>query len=260
MQTIPDFDQYLKHYIDEKYPPERRQGVMAGLHALRMIEEPIDLGDAFRHAALTQAAAYYDPEAYTFYDLMTDGLGSTIDMVAAHELTHALQDQHFDLTKFFNELTAIGADSARIDDAILAARALVEGEATYVHTMWQFRQGGMDPVEHIDAVRESIRMQAKADLDQIIALAQLAFRAGGGGNNDMARAVNAMKDIPDYILKPLYAAYMIGANFVTAVHESGGWNAVNDTYARRPASMEQVLHPKKYLTDIDQPTSISRHR
>ncbi|MCA9295212.1 MAG: hypothetical protein KC983_01820 [Phycisphaerales bacterium] len=257
VQSLADFDDYLRHSIDQMYPLDHRDGMMAGLHTLRMIDVSVDLGDAFRHAAMTQAAAYYDPESDTFYYLMTDGLGSSMAMVAAHELTHALQDQHFDLTKFLEELMAIGADEVRNDDAILAARALVEGEATYVHTMWQFKQGGVDPVENIASVRDSIRAQANADLGQIIALSKMAFQAGGGGDNDMVRAINAMEDIPEYILKPLYAAYMLGAKFVSDLHETGGWNAVNNAYAARPASMEQVLHPKKYITDIDRPTPLT---
>jgi hypothetical protein len=69
-----------------------------------------------------QVAGYYDPKAQQFY------LADWIELegqkpVMAHELTHALQDQHFNLKRF--EHWPKG-DS----DAQLAAHALVEGDAT----------------------------------------------------------------------------------------------------------------------------------
>src|SRR5687767_1040163 len=69
-----------------------------------------------------QDAGYYDPKAQQFY------LADWIELegqkpVMAHELTHALQDQHFNLKRF--EKWPKG-DS----DAELAAHALIEGDAT----------------------------------------------------------------------------------------------------------------------------------
>src|SRR5687767_5882808 len=69
-----------------------------------------------------QVAGYYDPKAQQFY------LADWIELegqkpVMAHELTHALQDQHFNLRRF--EKWPKG-DS----DAELAAHALIEGDAT----------------------------------------------------------------------------------------------------------------------------------
>src|SRR5215211_913840 len=69
-----------------------------------------------------QVAGYYDPKAQQFY------LADWIELegqkpVMAHELTHALQDQHFDLKRFENWPKG---DS----DAEMAAHALIEGDAT----------------------------------------------------------------------------------------------------------------------------------
>src|SRR5215218_4938309 len=71
-----------------------------------------------------QVAGYYDPKAQQFY------LADWIELegqkpVMAHELTHALQDQHFNLKRFENWPKG---DS----DAELAAHALIEGDATLV--------------------------------------------------------------------------------------------------------------------------------
>ena len=75
-----------------------------------------------------QVAGYYDPKAQQFY------LADWIELegqkpVMAHELTHALQDQHFNLKRF--EKWPKG-DS----DAELAAHALIEGDATLAMTLY----------------------------------------------------------------------------------------------------------------------------
>jgi hypothetical protein len=75
-----------------------------------------------------QVAGYYDPKAQQFY------LADWIEIdgqkpVMAHELTHALQDQHFNLKRFDNWPKG---DS----DAELAAHALIEGDATLAMTLY----------------------------------------------------------------------------------------------------------------------------
>ena len=75
-----------------------------------------------------QVAGYYDPKAQQFY------LADWIELegqkpVMAHELTHALQDQHFNLKRFENWPKG---DS----DAELAAHALIEGDATLAMTLY----------------------------------------------------------------------------------------------------------------------------
>ena len=45
-----------------------------------------------------EVAAYYDPADGTFYIIQRDAPFGPVDKVTtAHEYTHALQDQHFDL-------------------------------------------------------------------------------------------------------------------------------------------------------------------
>ncbi|PYV01361.1 MAG: hypothetical protein DMG26_13760, partial [Acidobacteria bacterium] len=69
-----------------------------------------------------QAAGVYDPRRKTM--LIADWVGEDMQkMVLAHELTHALQDQNFDLEKF---LHAVRDD----DDSTSARQAIVEGHAT----------------------------------------------------------------------------------------------------------------------------------
>ncbi|MEM7230393.1 MAG: hypothetical protein AAF432_16425 [Planctomycetota bacterium] len=255
-QSLDDFDAYIVKSIDEMFPEDVRTNLSDGLLTLGMITEPLDLGEAFRQALLTQAGAYYDPAQGTFFYLMVDMPMMALQTIAAHELTHALQDQHFDLNKYLEDVMAMTMDDIRQDDAILAARSLVEGEATYIHTLFQFKQMGMDIEQGMPMVRTAMKMQAEMDLDELVKMSQQMMEQQFGkldDDNDLAKSIEAMDEIPDYIIKPLIGAYMIGANFVMEVHDAKGWGGVNSIYEARPASMEQVLHPQKYGTDLPTP-------
>ena len=75
-----------------------------------------------------QVAGYYEPKTRQFY------LADWIDIdgqrpIMAHELTHALQDQHFNLRRFDHWPKG---DS----DAELAAHALIEGDATLTMALY----------------------------------------------------------------------------------------------------------------------------
>lgn len=95
----------------------------ATLTALGLLDEGEDLDEVVDEALGSGVVGFYDHES--------DGLfvrGTTIDpyveMVLVHELTHALQDQHFDLDR---------PDLSDADDERLTGfRSLVEGDATHV--------------------------------------------------------------------------------------------------------------------------------
>ena len=107
----------------------------AEMHATEVLLKAFGLapaGFAYRSFLIKllteQVAGYYDPKAQQFY------LADWIEVegqkpVMAHELTHALQDQHFNLKRF--EKWPKG-DS----DAELAAHALIEGDATLAMTVY----------------------------------------------------------------------------------------------------------------------------
>jgi hypothetical protein len=62
---------------------------------------------------------------------------------------------------------------------------------------------------------------------------------GGGGD----------RDVNVGMLQVRFQPYSDGPALVQQLHESEGWEAVNDLYANPPASTEQVIHPEKYGED-----------
>ncbi|HYY57993.1 MAG TPA: hypothetical protein VE842_11725, partial [Pyrinomonadaceae bacterium] len=121
-QSRAEIERMIMKNLDEDTTPEEMHASEVALKKLGLV--PLDFQyRPFIVSLLTeQVAGYYDPKAQEFY------LADWIDVdgqkpVIAHELTHALQDQHFNLRRF--EKWPKG-DS----DAELAAHALVEGDAT----------------------------------------------------------------------------------------------------------------------------------
>lgn len=258
-QSIEDFEAYITSELDSVFPKGKGDDIQAGLLRLGMLLEPIDLAGEFKNALLSQAGAYYDPVKKKFFYLMADLPKEMLDGVAAHELTHALQDQHFDLGKLMSGIEDLPESEPRADDAILAMRMLVEGEATYVMMLWQMKaMMGMDLHDQPEVEKTTFKMLSSMDMSQIVAMAQAQFGVLGddGEENDIMKAMSAMDEIPSYILNPMYAAYMQGAYFVLLLRDTeGGWGQVDKAYGDLPVSAEQTLHPvKKYLSERDNPT------
>jgi len=257
-QSLEAFGQYIDQQLNEYFPEDRRDGILQGLVRLGLLKEEIDLTGEFRNALLTQAGAYYDPVDEKFYYLMTDVPAMFIKIMAAHELVHALQDQHFDLDRMMEQLAAHKPDQPRNDDRILAMRFLIEGEATYAMTLYQMKtMMNQDLHANPQQERAVFRMQANMSKDRLIQMtkAQMGML---GQDNAMADAIKAMDKIPPYILEPLMAAYLKGAYFVVHLRQEGQWDAVDKAFAELPSSTEQTLHPEKYLGETrDNPTPIT---
>ena len=156
-----------------------------------------------------QVAGYYDPKAQQFY------LADWIELdgqkpVMAHELTHALQDQHFNLKRF--EKWPKG-DS----DAELAAHALIEGDATLAMTLYMAKHP----------------------------LVALAFIKSLGSE---ATSSEQFKRAPRALRESLLFPYEAGSNWATEVYRRGGWAMVSKAFDKLPQSSEQILHPEKYFS------------
>jgi hypothetical protein len=107
--------------LDRDYPAERRRADETVYKLLGLIEPGADLrelsGDLFGEGV----AGYYDPRDGRLRVVQGSGTGTRVleEMILAHELTHALEDQRFGLET-----------TPATDDRTLARSALYEGSAT----------------------------------------------------------------------------------------------------------------------------------
>ncbi len=196
------------------------------LRALRLIGED-ETDEAIVSSLLdlyqSQVLAYYDPPSKTFYTIrqLPEALQS-IPMsgvlyagVNVHELTHALQDQHFHIGE---------RDLALRDDtdANLAYHALIEGEASLVMLAYMIEQNGGSFDEMISS-----------DLlvGALSAAATQTLPVGG----------------PRYFTEMLKFPYLDGLEFVIEAYRRGGWKELDKVYANPPQSTREILHPADYF-------------
>jgi hypothetical protein len=169
-----------------------------------------------------QAGGLYDPDGKIFYvrpDFDIEGpLGR---MILAHEITHALQDQNFDLL-------GLGIEDATDSDRALAVLAVAEGDATLAMS------------EHL--ARYGSPMSLMADLPGMMMMDQ-----------------QQLNQAPLFVQQSLLFPYMQGMNFFTGLGgrtrqapegrwrpgESPAWRS--QLFLDPPATTEQIMHPEKYL-------------
>ena len=245
-QPTDEFQAYVRREIAKDLPANRSRDISAALAHIGLFEKPVDLATIEEQALVTQAGAYYDPDSKQFFLVAVPDSELFLDTISAHELTHALQDQHFDLHKYM-------PPTGKLDeDASSARRFVVEGDATLVMMLYSVHKTIGDQVPA--SVIAGLRGQIEAFATQGIAEAkdQLKSQAAlfTGLGNDIQKSIDAMDDIPPSVLVPMLDAYMKGALVALTAYQQGGWKAVDELYRDPPESTEQVLHPTTKLFPV----------
>jgi hypothetical protein len=197
-------------------------------------EALVDEGRLMVRLGLLSAGTCYEEVVYGVLEQQVVGLydpyreqlllvgGSTEAMmreVLVHELTHAVQDQGFDL-------------GARLEpvpgqmDARTGLQAVSEGDALLMEQI----VGGMLAPASITA-------------DQLRAMMELMSEPG-----------DPFLKAPSFIREALLFPYVYGFVLVRRAYQAGGYAAVNDLLTHPPASSEQVIHPERI--GIDDPVTV----
>ena len=170
-------------------------------------------------------SAIYGEQVAGFYDTRAEELklvrGAGVDEVTlAHELTHALEDQHFDLDRLAGRpLKDLS------DDASQAYTALVEGTATEVMVQYMRRYPDSAP-----------------SLGE--ALGSLGASAGG-------------TQLPGYVMRSLLFPYLRGQTFAATLrHGTEDWGLVNVALRYRPpVSTAEVIDPDRWV-HVERPAAV----
>ena len=248
-QSKGDFRKFVEKSMDEEIPPERVEGWSKSLKKLGLLPPSFELRGGLVDFFVTQAGAYYDPKSEAFYVIQADFPQEQIRTIVVHELQHALQDQIFDL-----DLLTEKVKEAKNSDVESALSFLVEGEATYVMTLDQMKQGmGVDTGKFVHrTVEMSLKMVRKMDLATMTELS----RSMGGGNEAMDEAAEALETMPNFISRSFVDPYNWGAYAVAKVYGKEGWEGVSKLFREPPTSTEQLMHPAKLLHGDDPPVAV----
>jgi hypothetical protein len=207
-----DLQQQQRDDLETEYPAEDRENDQRVLVAFGLIDEDLDLGDLYVNLLGEQVAGYYDPTSDEMVVVASsdgDELSAADQATFAHEVVHALQDQHFDL-ETFTDLRLEGTS-----DESLAITALIEGDAT---------------VGQLDFLIANPSL-ARDYLDEI---------QSGDSSSEV------FDSAPAILSETLIFPYLHGQEFVQALYDNGGWDAVNEAFGNPPTTTEQILHPEKY--------------
>lgn len=193
------------------------------LEALGELSPGADLYGLLRSVQAESVLGFYvpgkPPRKGRLYVRSDRGLDPYARVVLSHELTHAVTDQHFDLT-LADKLAAGDAD-----DRATAYAGLVEGDATIMMGLYH---------------------------DQVLSAADQAAADRAGA----AQRTPKLDAAPAVLRESLLFPYSAGAAFVRDLYLHGGWEAVNRAYRDPPASTEQLLHIDKYLGHRDAPQDL----
>lgn len=207
----------LKERIAKEYTPEEIRVESRVLKRLGLLPADADYQAILLDLLMEQVAGFYDPFTRKLY--IADWLGLELQRPAlAHEIQHALQDQHFDLKTFATPIKDDG-------DRQLARSALVEGDGTATMLEFFAQSLGLD-VARVTALGDSLGKQLAAGM---VAQSPAFTRA------------------PRFLRETLLFPYFSGLNFVLAIRKGQPWSKVDEAFRAPPESTEQVLHPEKYF-------------
>jgi hypothetical protein len=166
-----------------------------------------------------QIGGLYDKDTKTLYVMEQFDLNRALGrVILAHEICHALQDQHFNLSSL--PLNAKGND-----DLSIAVGSMLEGDATVLMQEYAVETfTGRDLFQLIDVFM----------IDQ-----------------------SALNRAPEFLRQYLLFPYLSGANFTLQLMYSRP-STRDRVFSSPPVSTEQIIHPSKYSGgDRDEPTSFS---
>ncbi len=203
----------IEQKMAKEYTAAEIQHEAAVYRALGLLPAKLDYRSAVLALLKDQVAGFYDPSKRQL-NLAAWLPFSMQEPALAHELCHALQDQHFQLKRFTRPIK----DNS---DLQLARSALVEGDCTGVMIEYLLRDRGLD----LGSVPGALISEAR--------------KAMVGGSS-------AFKAAPKFLRETLVFPYLYGLAFIQRLRSRQSWRVVNTMFKRPPQSTEQILHYRKY--------------
>ncbi len=220
--------------------------------ALGLIPKELDLKREMLDFLESEVGGYYDPEKKRFFtvsDAVKEGDGdevrTTEDFVLAHELTHAIDDQHFDLKRLDDERMANS-------DARDAFSNLVEGSANEGGAEQVICRLGIPASSSGPTGRSMVKLLSWAVKESIGSPDAAEFLSDGN-----ASAAKSFEESPPIIRDPLFAHYTVGWELANRLRGEFGWDAIDQAYADPPESTEQVFFPERYIDRRDHPVAVA---
>jgi hypothetical protein len=210
--TPEQLRQKVKDGFLKNYTPQQAADDVVLYSTLGLIKPDTDIIKLYENLYSEQVAGFYDPETQSMYVVQGSDFSGVERMTYAHEFTHTLQDQNYDLRGRMNITDEYCHTHA---EYCAAVTALVEGDAVSAEQDWFYRDG------------------TNRDRSQV---------------QDFYLHYNSpvFDSSPNFIKDDLLFPYQKGFEFVQTLYDQGGWQAVDRAFENLPVSTTQILHPGLY--------------
>jgi len=207
------FGDYVTGELQRQRDESSLEEVAATLRAVGLVQGDIDLGRESTDLMRANVVGLYDP-GDKILRIRGDDVSPKVRVTLAHELTHALQDQYFDLQAGFARMRSDPSGRSGTPDAY---RGLVEGDAVRVQREY------MKTLD--DSERNALREGTAEDLRQVQAA-------------DVPEVLRVAQEIP----------YALGPAFVDELLRENGNQRVDEAFTDPPRSDADLLDPSRYLS------------
>jgi hypothetical protein len=216
LMTQAELRAYQERKFEKDYTPEEARQDTLTLAAFDLLPRDFPLRDFLLELYTEQIAGFYDPDTKQFFVISEQG-------AARHRGAGDLRPRIHPSppgSTFRSGGPGVHGRQKRSgrrtvdDDAMLARRALVEGDATLTQLFYLNRLPAAEQREWLRAIQRQP--------SEVFDRAPRAIREG------------------------LTFPYEAGLTFVQALYERGGWEAIDAAFRDPPASTEQILHPEKF--------------
>jgi len=213
--TKEKVNEFLKKRVKEATTPEEIRAEELTLKKFGFVPADFNLEKTTVDLLTEQAAAFYDYDKKKLFVTETTA-PETQAPVLAHELSHAIADQNFNLGKFIRQ-------GRKSDDGATARLAIMEGQATWLMSEYLARKLG-----------QSLKTSPT--------LVKMMSALG-----DSAGQYPVFDSAPLYLRQTLVFPYTKGMLFQQAVIERDGDSGFAEVFRQPPVSTQQILHPEKYF-------------
>lgn len=228
MVTKADVEKFTNGRLAREEFTQRFAQEELSMKKLGFLPRDFNLRDFLVKSTGQEIAGYYDEETKTI-SLLNWVPWEQQQPILAHELTHALQDQNYDLHKWMRAaLKPAGkaADSQANDDGPTARKAVVEGQAMVVYVDYL-----LAPVHRSLADTPDLIYQMEEPAVKAVADSQM------------------LHDAPMILREAGSFAYNEGLIFEgELLHKGGKEMAFAGAFARPPRNSHEVLQPEAYLS------------
>lgn len=213
---------YLKEVFDTEYPESMADADERLLKGLDLLPVEMDLRETRARLLEENVVGFYDerPGQQQLFAVSEEEAFTPMNqIVLAHELRHALQDQYQQIHWHLPD------DVGDFDDRRTAFLALLEGDATLVMERFVLARMGA--------------LGAGGLMSQLMDQTYAEMSAPG-----IADVPGAPPVLRDHLVMP----YLAGRSLARAIESRDGWDGMLQAWRRPPVSTEQVLHPEKYFS------------